>query len=646
MSDISEGQGPKKEKTRKKKTPSITRQISLVFLVMLGIVMLAMFLANTFLLEKFYEQRLERTLVTAFQAADSHVTENGLDQTYFSEIFSAYAERNNIICTINDENYEPVLVYGAGIESGDIMSARLNGYIWGIDQGAKVVKNGENYSIQKKRDDHLNNSVYLELYGTFTRNNYHILLRVPVESIRTSAKISNEFVFYMIILSAFFSVIMIHYVSGLITKPIRELTGLSERMANLDFNARYTSGGKNEIGQLGEHFNQMSSTLEKTISELKTANNELQENLDAKTRAEQERREFLSNVSHELKTPLALIQGYAEGLQDCVNDDEESRNYYCSVIIDEAGKMNTLVRKLMALNQLESGYDKVEMVRFDLAELIRGKAASTKLLAEQKNATISLTCPEVVHVWGDEFKVEEVLTNYMSNAINHVEGDLKIEVRVEEDRGRHKVRTTVRNTGKPIPEEDIDHVWDKFFKVDKARTRAYGGSGVGLAIVRAIMDSFHQKYGVRNVDDGVEFWFELEEGDGELVDEEISDEREYRDREEKREGRPSSEGRTGAGLGTIFSRTAGSAENDRRYQEKMKKQAEAAARREAVRKAREEEEKPVDAAWVPVVRGGSQKGSPAGEESAERKSAPEADSVIESADSRPAPDEDSGKDSD
>ena len=172
--------------------------------------------------------------------------------------------------------------------------------------------------------------------------------------------------------------------------------------------------------------------------------------------------------------------------------------------------------------------------------------------------------------------MEEVLTNYLSNAINHVEGALRIQIRVEEDIERGVVRTTVFNTGKPIPDEDLEHVWDKFFKVDKARTRAYGGSGVGLAIVKAIMESFHQRYGVRNVEDGVEFWFELEDGDGELVDEEMEDEK------------------------NLLTRQNRESEEDLEYRRQQQRQQEAAARKEEARREREEENRAVDAVWVPV----------------------------------------------
>ena len=172
--------------------------------------------------------------------------------------------------------------------------------------------------------------------------------------------------------------------------------------------------------------------------------------------------------------------------------------------------MNHLVRQLLTLNHLEEGSDKVVMERFDMVPLIRNKIQSVSLLAQQKQAKITYYGPDELIVWGDEFKVEEVLTNYLSNAVNHVEGACRIEVHAQETEA--KVRISVHNTGQPIPEKDIDRIWGKFYKVDKARTREYGGSGIGLSIVKAIMESFHQNYGVKNCDDGVEFWFELENG--------------------------------------------------------------------------------------------------------------------------------------
>ena len=176
--------------------------------------------------------------------------------------------------------------------------------------------------------------------------------------------------------------------------------------------------------------------------------------------------------------------------------------------MDETGKMNRMVKKLLTLNQLEFGNDVVEMDRFDMTELIQGVINASAILAAQQGITINFYQNGPVYVWGDEFKVEEVITNYISNAMNHAEGEKRIDVRYSIH--GENVRISVFNTGKPIPEEDLDKIWIKFYKVDKARTREYGGSGIGLSIVKAIMDSFHKQCGAVNHTDGVEFWMELE----------------------------------------------------------------------------------------------------------------------------------------
>ena len=302
--------------------------------------------------------------------------------------------------------------------------------------------------------------------------------------------------------------LVILIVTNRITRPISELTKLSERMSDLDFDARYQSWAGNEIDVLGDNFNKMSRKLESTISELKSANNKLQKDIEDKIKIDEMRKEFLDNVSHELKTPIALIQGYAEGLNENISDDPESREFYCEVIMDEASKMNKLVKNLLTLNQLESGKDAPVMERFDIVSLIRGVLGSMNIMIEQKEATVIFEETEPVYVWADEFKIEEVVTNYTSNALNHLDGERKVEIRVI--RESDCVKVTVFNTGTPIPEEDIPNLWNKFYKVDKARTREYGGSGIGLSIVKAIIESMNQKYGVCNYDNGVEFWFTLD----------------------------------------------------------------------------------------------------------------------------------------
>ena len=188
-------------------------------------------------------------------------------------------------------------------------------------------------------------------------------MQSPLASIRESAALANQFLIYLGAVGIFVGGVLVWLLSRRITQPLMELTRLSQEMANLNFDAKYTSGGLDEIGVLGSNFNRMSEQLEKTISELKSANNQLQKDIEQKEKMEEMRNEFLGNVSHELKTPIALIQGYAEGLREGVNDDPESREFYCEVIMDEADKMNQMVKNLLTLNQLEFGSDEVQLLQ-------------------------------------------------------------------------------------------------------------------------------------------------------------------------------------------------------------------------------------------------------------------------------------------
>ena len=413
-------------------------------------------------------------------------------------------EKNNISYIVLDMDNEKLIT---NVHDTNMLKQQLSGYLLNQAQkGGKVLDSTDNYQLMRSQDP-WNQSEYIEMWGQLD-DNVNFLIRSPVESIRESVALSNRFLIYVGMGTLIICMGLVWYFSRRITKPIQELAELSDRMANLDFEAKYTSGGKNEIGELGDNFNRMSQKLEKAISELKQANNSLQQDIEQKEKMEQMRTEFMGNVSHELKTPIALIQGYAEGLKEGVNDDPESRDFYCDVIMDEAGKMNRMVKNLMTLNQLEFGNDKVEFERFNLTELIGGVLQSMDILSQQKDVKLIFREENPVYVWGDEFKIEQVVRNYVSNAYNHVNEEKIIEVKILREDGLAKV--TVFNTGKPIPEEDVPRIWDKFFKVDKAHTREYGGNGIGLSIVKAIMESMHQQYGVKNYDNGVEFWFTLD----------------------------------------------------------------------------------------------------------------------------------------
>lgn len=365
------------------------------------------------------------------------------------------------------------------------------------------------YDIVKMKDERLN-SQYLELMGNIDigDSNHTIYVRTNYESIQESVQLSSQFLIFAGLIATIVGIISMLVISGNFTKPIRKLSYIAREMSELKFETKYTESRKDEIGDLGHSVNLLSEKLEKTVSELKAANNNLKSDIENKIQIDEMRKDFLANVSHELKTPIALIQGYAEGLQENINDDPESRDFYCEVIIDEANKMNKMVQKLLNLNQIEFGDNEIEFERFDIVEVIRSVVNATKILFEQKEVTLIFQEQDPVYVWADQYSIGEVITNYISNALHHVSGEKIIEIKLTKI--EDIVRVSVYNTGELIPEEDLEKVWIKFYKVDKARTREYGGSGIGLSIVKAIMNSMHRECGVSNLNNGVEFWFELD----------------------------------------------------------------------------------------------------------------------------------------
>ncbi len=453
----------------------------------------------------FYQSQKTKKLEETFKALESLA--NGFDPDETDETFSAEVMELSV-----QDNLE-IFVADADIQDGistsrdsKELAIRLFGYYTGYyREKINVLRETDAYTLQKTTDNRIHTN-YLEIWGRLS-NGYLFLIRTPLESIENAAALSNLFYVAVGIIVTIVAAFIMLLVTKRLSNPIVQLTELSRRMANLDFDARYTGEAGYEIDELGRNFNRMSDELEATISELKSANVELTKDVEKKTQIDEMRKEFLNSVSHELKTPIALIQGYAEGLKDNVAGDEESRAFYCDVIIDEAQKMNNMVKKLLTLNQLEFSNEKLSMERFDLAALIRGVVQGMSLLIEEKDARLSFSSAEPVPVWGDEFQIEEVVTNYLSNALNHLDGERRIEINIETK--EDGVRVSVFNSGEPIPEEELGKIWDKFYKVDKARTREYGGSGIGLSIVKAIMERHGQKCWAENRPDGVVFFFTM-----------------------------------------------------------------------------------------------------------------------------------------
>lgn len=428
-----------------------------------------------------------------------------LDETLLGTI-RRYGESNNITIVLIDSSTGKA-VLNSGRE-GEFLARKAQRYVLGMGhEQTEILVQCDNYVVEKNQD-HRQGGNYLESWGFFSDNNTLFLMQMPLASIRESVALSNRFITYVGIAAMVLGSIVMYLATWQVANPVMKLAALSERMSNLDFDARYEGDAQDETGILGRSMNKLSEKLKETIGELKDANQQLQHDIEEKIQIDEMRKEFIANVSHELKTPIALIQGYAEGLTEGMAEDAQSRDYYCEVIMDEADKMNKMVKQLLTLTALEFGNDTPSMITFDITEMIRDFLNSASILFHQKDAHVDFEADGPLYVCADEFKTEEVLRNYLSNAMNHLDGARRIRVRAA--RTGESVTVWVYNTGNPIPQEDLPNLWTKFFKVDKARTRAYGGSGIGLSIVKAVQDAHHQICGVANVEDGVEFFFTLQ----------------------------------------------------------------------------------------------------------------------------------------
>ncbi len=341
-----------------------------------------------------------------------------------------------------------------------------------------------------------------------THDGLNVMLWLPLSDVKEGTAITNRFLLWSGLITLLLGGVAVVLLARSFTRPVRQLSAMAARMAQLDFSDRYTGDGRDELAELGRSLNTVSATLEENLSELKTANLRLRGDMERQSRQHEARTRFIRNVSHELKTPLALIQSYAEGLHENAADDPAARAYYCEVIEDEAQKLTQMLAKLTMLMQLESGKADLAIERFDLRDLLARLLARYEPLFIQRGIPTPALPDTPCAAWGDAALIENVATNYLTNALNHVADGGTIRVWWE-DTPRGTVAVRVFNTGAPIPEEDLPHLWESFYKVDKAHTRAYGGTGIGLSVVAAIMTAHGMPYTVENTEDGVCFSFEL-----------------------------------------------------------------------------------------------------------------------------------------
>ena len=447
---------------------------SVVLMIILGLIA-----TNTIYLEKFYIKNKKEKLVELGQIL--------IDPKYVID-FQNLEMHSNVAILIKrtDELYK--------LEKEAVLPKEE------IDEIIVQLKNNEYVFKEITLLDY--RGKVLILFMPYMRDRY-IEIITPLSFIQEGLEISTRYHLLIIVLALIIGSSMSFVFSKKMTDPILELKEITQRISLLDFNIKFEKERKDEIGELGYAINKMGGTLEKNIDEINKVNKKLMEDIENEKRLDKLRKEFIASVSHELKTPIAIIQGYAQGLMENIAETEEDRNFYCEIIVEESLKMDSLVKELLLITQMDSGYFKIEKEKVDLYQMIkdiRDKYSS-------KNREIKYIGEKDIFAYCDEKYIDRVLENLVVNALKYSTGDREVTITVDDIENKYKI--IISNESENLSEDDLENIWTPFYRVNKARDR--DGHGLGLAIVRGILENHKSNFGVYITEKNIiNFWFELE----------------------------------------------------------------------------------------------------------------------------------------
>lgn len=484
------------------KKTSINSKLSLCFSALVLLVISAILILNSTVLEGYYQSFKEKSLVKVFNSINETYINNSGNDNYVE--LEKIETNQNMDIVIKDG--KKITVYSTSKDFSNNLWISRDYISLNVDYINNHLSDTKSYFTTIISDDRIH-SEFVALFGKLD-NGYMVFIRTPIESIKESVNVTNRFLLFVGAISIIAASVLSLFISESFTKPIKQVTAVAKNISELNFSKYCCIDTNDEIETLGNSINILSKKLETKIQELNNANIELEKDVEQKSKLAEMRSQFVSDVSHELKTPIALIQGYAEGLIDGIATTEEDKKYYLEVILDEANKMSSLTHDLLDLSNLEYGKNNLNIEKFNIIELVSGVIKKNEIIFNEKDIKCEFMHNEdELYVEGDVFRIEQVLTNYINNAIKNIDDNKQLKITVEQNKNKAKI--IVFNSGKHIEKENLSRIWTKFYKVDSSRTRDLSGSGIGLSLVKAIMDQHKNHYGVNNAENGVEFWFEL-----------------------------------------------------------------------------------------------------------------------------------------
>lgn len=479
---------------------SLRRNLILLSLGVLALYYLLVSLFSILFMEPYYLHKVERTLVSAYTTMDQAGaldldTVSALEESNLSIIV---ADRDTLEILYNSQMPDQFM---ADMEQRILPYIRDNaiaselGYNINTDELMRVTNSGaRNIGVRRVTLGGVTDQFVLDISTSYA-------------SIAQATGISIQFSLIVGLMVMVLAVLAYSRMSSSVLRPVSQITSVANQIAHLDFSQKCDVDMGGELGVMAESVNTMSDTMQTYIAQLQAANEQLKADIEQKKEQEEARKNLVSNLSHDLKTPIGLIAGYADGLRQGMAKTGDEVREYCDVICDESDRMMTMIQKMMELFRLESGTVQLELEEFDLADLLNYETEIFAMEIERSGIDFTADYGECLYVTTDYFSAEQVLTNYMQNAISHMNAGKALRLSVTEFENAYRV--TVFNSSAPIPEEELPRLWDSFYRLDKSRKRSRRESGLGLSIVKSNMELLGGGYGVENCPGGVRFWAEF-----------------------------------------------------------------------------------------------------------------------------------------
>lgn len=491
-----------------KNKKSITRKLFAITSIVFMIFITTNLIVQSAFFEQFYvkwkKENLEHNLVNFKKEYNS--IKKGEDE---SSLISSFEEDNNYKIIIRDSSGNLKYLTRTIDERKDSMKIRIMNKTMSdeIEHTGGITKLKEEgkplvFITQKNREMVI--SVAGILYDE--KSDEIIYAFSSLQPVNEAVQVIKIFYFYFYIGAIVTILLLSSIYSNMIAKPLIKITKTASKMANLDFSEQCVIKSEDELGNLATSLNLLSMNLNQSLTSLKDSNTKLEKDIEREKRLTEMTKDFVASVSHELRTPITLIEGYTQALNDDILEGEE-KQYFLDVIMDESKKMNNLVSDMLDLSQLESGNFKLVQEEFFLHELIKPVVKKFSSLINEKSINLELNLIENIKINADWNRIEQVLTNYMTNAIRHTDdgGSITVAMINRED----TICLEVENSGSNIDTDETIKIWDNFYKIDKSRTRKLGGTGLGLSIVKNIILLHGGSCGVENTEKGVKFYFTL-----------------------------------------------------------------------------------------------------------------------------------------